>query len=137
MGTLAAVGQAAKAATDTNDEHLYAILAFGVVVLAIFSSIYFVRRNINVTFARLFGLAVVAVLGVALAFADLTDGARTAAFTLLGAIAGYLAGAKASTHVTEGGDDADGDSGTGAGAPSKSAGKRAGPRVQMRRETVL
>lgn len=137
MGTLAAaVGQAAKTATDTNDERLYAILAFGVVVLAIFSSIYFVRRNINVTFARLFGLAVVAVLGVALAFTDLTDAARTAAFTLLGAIAGYLAGAKASTHVTEGDGDAD-DAGTGGSTPSKTLGKRTTPRLQVRRETVL
>lgn len=45
------------------------------------------------TFGRLFSLITVAVLAVLLAFAEVGEEARTAAFAVLGAIAGYLAAA--------------------------------------------
>src|SRR5687767_438003 len=51
------------------------------------------RRQFNITFARLFGLLTVAVLAAALAESALELELATAAFTLLGTIAGYLAGA--------------------------------------------
>jgi hypothetical protein len=50
--------------------------------------------HFNITFARLFGLITVAVLGVGLAFANVKESFAASAFTLLGTIAGYLAGAK-------------------------------------------
>jgi hypothetical protein len=54
-------------------------------------------RPFNITFARLFGLLTVAILGVGLALSKGGNKDLTAsAFTLLGTVAGYLAGAKAS-----------------------------------------
>jgi hypothetical protein len=49
--------------------------------------------SFSVTFARLYGLLVVAVVGALLAFSSTGSDLVTAAFTLLGTIAGYLAGA--------------------------------------------
>lgn len=48
----------------------------------------------NITFARLFGLLAVAILGTGLALSKIEAAALTPAFTLLGTVAGYLAGAK-------------------------------------------
>lgn len=53
------------------------------------------------TFARVYGLLVVAAFAVTLAFASVGEEGRTAAFTVLGAIAGYLAGAKSTTTTTK------------------------------------
>ena len=47
----------------------------------------------SITFARLYGLIVVAVAGALLAFSNVNSSLATAAFTLLGTVAGYLAGA--------------------------------------------
>ena len=53
-------------------------------------------RPFNITFARLFGLLTVAVLGTGLALmATENSQIASSAFTLLGTVAGYLAGAKA------------------------------------------
>ncbi|MCP3997396.1 MAG: hypothetical protein GY722_20415 [bacterium] len=87
----------AQATGAAENEELIWILAFGVVILLIFTLIYMWRKGVNVTFARLYGLIVIAVIASALAFAEVTDEARTAAFTLLGTIAGYLAGARAAS----------------------------------------
>ncbi|MFI5712956.1 hypothetical protein [Kribbella sp. NPDC051620] len=82
------------------------ILVFGFGTLLLFGGIYlFIDRrrrdrskgHFNITFARLFGLITVAVLGGSLAFLGKDEQFTTSAFTLLGTIAGYLAGAKATT----------------------------------------
>jgi len=110
------------------DGSLTQLLWFGAATLGAFAIVYWFsfnkslgRRTINVTFSRLYGLITVAVLGVALAFAAVGDESRTAAFTLLGTIAGYLAGAKPSeaptTTVRPIGDDGAPSGGGSDGAP--------------------
>lgn len=80
------------------------LLLFGTLVLFVFALIYVLHRfwrrtAFNITFSRLYGLLVVAILAVALAFAELSGETQTAAYTLLGTIAGYLAGAKPTPAV--------------------------------------
>lgn len=89
------------------------VVWFGSGALILFSAVYFFfdsrastkraaagakgelkRRPFSITFARLFGLLTVAVLAAALATGSVPMELGTAAFTLLGTIAGYLAGAK-------------------------------------------
>jgi hypothetical protein len=97
--------------------HSIAVMWFGGTALLLFSLIYFFFdrgrrpraegaggqqrlspvRPFNITFARLFGLMTVAVLGTALALSATDDKLASSAFTLLGTVAGYLAGAKATT----------------------------------------
>jgi hypothetical protein len=97
--------------------HSIAVMWFGGTALLLFSMIYFffdrgrrprtedargqqtlsAVRPFNITFARLFGLMTVAVLGAALALSATDDKLASSAFTLLGTVAGYLAGAKATT----------------------------------------
>ncbi|MGH3622273.1 MAG: hypothetical protein ACRDQ5_10850, partial [Sciscionella sp.] len=52
------------------------------------------QRDIKINFMVLFGLLFVTTFGVAVAFADLQQDTRTTVYTLLGAVAGYLAGIK-------------------------------------------
>jgi hypothetical protein len=83
------------------------VATFGGGALLLFSAVYYFYDSpwnrtprstnlphFNITFARLFGLITVAVLGVGLAFANVSGSFAASAFTLLGTIAGYLAGAK-------------------------------------------
>lgn len=97
---------------------VYAVMVFGAGALVLFALVYFFfdrtgragpgeasthatrRRPFNITFARLFSLMTVGVLGVGLALSDADAKLAASGFTLLGTIAGYLAGAKATT-VTE------------------------------------
>jgi hypothetical protein len=53
-----------------------------------------IGRPFSITFARLFGLLTVAVLGAGLALSGQDPTFLGSAFTLLGTVAGYLAGAK-------------------------------------------
>jgi hypothetical protein len=87
------------AATATNgvNADLIGVLALGALALVIFTAVYVKEKQISATFARIFALIVVAVLGVGLGFASIGDASRTAGFTLLGTIAGYLAGTKTQT----------------------------------------
>ena len=87
------------------------LLWFGIVALVIFGVVYLVTRLVRpastkpaayVTFARLFSLLTVAVLATLLAFAAVGEEARTAAFAVLGTIAGFLAGAKGTTTTQTG-----------------------------------
>ena len=92
MGILA---QADAGSGAGSSESLVWLVGFGGAALLVFTGIYIWRHPLNITFARLYGLLVIAVLGVFMAFAEgLQDEARTAGFTLLGTIAGYLVGAK-------------------------------------------
>jgi hypothetical protein len=56
-----------------------------------------IARPFSITFARLFGLLTVAILGAGLALSGLDGTFLGSAFTLLGTVAGYLAGAKPTT----------------------------------------
>jgi hypothetical protein len=66
----------------------------------VFSIVYVVRKTVNATFARIFGLIVVAVLGDGLVVCNVGSSVNTPGFTLLGALAGYLAGAKTQTTTS-------------------------------------
>ena len=99
------------------------VVLFGGGVLLIFAALYAFHLNgqyklrqsaakdqqarsysfpFSITFARLYGLVAVAVVGALLAFANTTDTLATAAFTLLGTVAGYLAGASATVVPANG-----------------------------------
>jgi hypothetical protein len=83
------------------------LVVFALASLALFTFTYFffdfasrggnggTRRSFSITFARLFGLITVAFVGAFLTFADVETEFATSAYTLLGTIAGYLAGASA------------------------------------------
>ncbi len=90
------------------------ILVFGAGALVLFSFVYFFfdrarksamangkethgSRPFSITFARLFGLITIGILGVGLSFSTDKDSLAASGFTLLGTIAGYLAGAKATS----------------------------------------
>jgi len=96
---LGAPTPAASSSSAVNAD-LVALLSLGALALLIFAFVYLKEKKVSATFARIFGLVVVAILGVGLGFSNLTDAARTAGFTLLGTIAGYLAGAKTQTAPT-------------------------------------
>jgi hypothetical protein len=83
--------------------NLVALLALGALALVIYAVVFITQKTVSATFARIFGLIVIAVLGVGLGFASISDTARTAGFTLLGTVAGYLAGASTKTAPSGGG----------------------------------
>jgi hypothetical protein len=68
---------------------------FGVLLLFLvaFGVSLYRGHRLSVTFARVYGLLAVAVVGSWLCFVQLAAETRSAAFALLGAVAGYLAGA--------------------------------------------
>jgi cytochrome c biogenesis factor len=88
------------------DKDIVAILIFGVVVLAGLAALQWKRVSMggrfSLNFLKGYGLILVATLGAALALSDAPKADKTGAFTLLGTIAGYLAGAKVTS-----GDDGD------------------------------
>jgi hypothetical protein len=96
---------AAPKGTSIQSSDLHHLLWFSGGILALFVVVVVVtggRRASTSRFrsiARIYALLSVAGLGVGLAFASLSDNARTAAFTVLGTIAGYLAGASGSIDV--------------------------------------
>jgi hypothetical protein len=104
-----------SAATPANyNDQFTGVLIFGGAVVLILTLVFLVRRDdFNTSFGRIYALLALASLAVALAFANIASEAKTAAFTLLGTIAGYLAGAKASetTETTTSGAPGDGGGG--------------------------
>lgn len=83
--------QAFKAGTD-NTLLLKWVLIFGTAILVVAAIVQVLsgRGFVSSNFTRVYGLAFIATLGTTLAFADVGDGARTGAYTVLGTIAGYL-----------------------------------------------
>ena len=79
------------------DSATWPVLVFGgVAMLAIVAlqAIRMVKGGLfSANFIKAYGLILIATLGSALIFADADADAKTGAFTLLGTIAGYLAGA--------------------------------------------
>jgi hypothetical protein len=90
------------AASSGNNTLLIATLAFGAIAL-LFTSIVHKKKSVTVYFVKLFGLVFIATLAAAIVFGGLDEETRTGAYTILGAIAGYLAGSK-----VEPGDGGDG-----------------------------
>lgn len=76
----------------------------GGATLALFAVVYvivkFRKSLLSTTFARIYALVAVVIFGVLLAFANVASDARTAGFTLLGTVAGFLAAAKNTTTNT-------------------------------------
>jgi hypothetical protein len=103
----------AQASEDAEKVSYSPILWFGGIALVVVAVIQGVRvfkgGSFGATFARMYGLILIATLAAVLVFADVDDESKTGAFTLLGTIAGYLAGAR-SQPATQ-----DGQSGEGAG----------------------
>lgn len=83
---------------------LVALLWFGVFAIVVGCAIYALvvlkGKAKGITFIRLYALIVVAVLATMLAVTDVAGEAKAAAFTLLGTIAGYLAGKRDETTTT-------------------------------------
>lgn len=111
--TTAPSGETPGGATDTltaGSISVAQLLLFAGVVLAVFAVVYVLARLKQAhgltgaasyaTFARLYGLTTVAILAVLLAFSNVAAESLSAAFALLGTIAGYLAGASSPTTTT-------------------------------------
>lgn len=98
-----AVSTVVAAAPNDVNENLIAILALGALALVILAVVFNRRPSDGATFARIFGFVFIASLGVGLGFSGLSGTSLTTAFTLLGAIAGYLAGAQTRTSKKTGG----------------------------------
>lgn len=80
---------------------LVPLVWFGVVAIvvgcAIYALVVLTGKAKGITFVRLYALIVVAVLATMLAVTGVAVEAKAAAFTLLGTIAGFLAGKQAET----------------------------------------
>jgi len=83
-----------------NNTFLIATLVFGLFAL-LATTLVQKCDKVTVYFTKLFGLVFVATLAVAIVFADIPSDTRTGAYTILGAIAGYLAGSKVSKKDEE------------------------------------
>ena len=92
---------------------LIVILVFGAIGL-ITTAVVQTRKNglTPIYFVKLFGLVFIGTLAAAIVFVHIDSEARTGAYTILGTIAGYLAGSK-----IPGGDD--GPDGEDNGKPSQ------------------
>ncbi len=88
------------AVTGTSNEDFIGIIALGALALVIFTAVYIKEKKVSATFARVFALIVVAILAVTLGFANISGTTQTAGFTLLGTIAGYLAGTRTQVATT-------------------------------------
>jgi hypothetical protein len=76
--------------SSVNNLHFYVVAAFAILTLA---SLLFLRR-VTINFMVLYGLLGVAFVATLVVFAEIGETAVTSLFTLLGAIAGYLAGVR-------------------------------------------
>lgn len=105
-------------------------LVYGFAIVAVLGILQLHRqfRNrkapISITFARLYGLLVVGTLGMVIMFAPGSTESKAPAYTLLGTVAGYLAGAP-SRRESQAGTDPD-DSSSGGGDPDASRGSGGG-----------
>jgi hypothetical protein len=75
---------------------LIAVLVFGgaALIATAIVRIWMDEKEFDVYFVKLFGLLFIGTLAVAIVFVELSDETRTGAYTILGTIAGYLAGSK-------------------------------------------
>lgn len=80
-----------------SDTDFIGVISLGALALIVFTVVYIVEKRVSATFARVYALIVIAAFAVALGFAGVSSATQTAGFTLLGTIAGYLAGTKTQT----------------------------------------
>ena len=101
---LAATGAGSSGTNSTPNVswNLVALMVVGVLALGGYTSVYLFKGRASATFSRIFALIVVAILAVGLGFSGLGDATTTAGYTLLGTIAGYLAGTKTQTQPAAG-----------------------------------
>jgi hypothetical protein len=102
MATVIVATGTSSSSSTTVSWNLIALMAVGVLALGGYTAVYLSKGRASATFSRIFALIVVAILAVGLGFAGLTDATTTAGYTLLGTIAGYLAGTKTQTTVQPG-----------------------------------
>ena len=85
---------------------LWVVAGFGLLVLLIFAFIRIrtanARMGYSVAFSRTMGLITIAILGVVLAVATAPSDVKTAAFTLLGTIAGFFISDRGSSEKGRG-----------------------------------
>jgi hypothetical protein len=93
MKTLSAV------TTDSGSTELFiAVLVFGLLTLAAVATVQSLKqRGLTENFVKLYGLLFVGTVATAVIFAGVNSEVRTGAYTILGTIAGYLAGGKIKT----------------------------------------
>jgi hypothetical protein len=88
-------------ATDSDSgstELFIAVLVFGLLVLAVIATVQALKdRGLTENFVKLYGLLFVGTVATAVIFAGVNSEVRTGAYTILGTIAGYLAGGKIKT----------------------------------------
>lgn len=97
-----------SSATTADDHGLLYLVVLGALVLAGFVVVYLIstlRADASglaalPTFSRVYSLLAVVFTAAVLAFADVNDSSRSAAYAVLGAVAGYLAGQKNTTTET-------------------------------------
>jgi hypothetical protein len=83
-----------------STELFIATLAFGVLALAGTAVVQGLKgRALTANFVKLFGLLFIGTLATAITFAGVDSETRTGAYTILGTIAGYLAGSRIQTKV--------------------------------------
>jgi hypothetical protein len=105
MVVAAGANSSGNTSTTTNVSwNLVALMVVGVLALGGYTAVYLTKGRASATFSRIFALIVVAILAVGLGFAGLNDATTTAGYTLLGTIAGYLAGTRTQTAPVNGGD---------------------------------
>jgi hypothetical protein len=91
-----------------STEVCIAILVFGSVSLLAVAVIQVsLRRGMTKNFVKLFGLLFIGTVAGAITFTGIDSGTRTGAYTILGTIAGYLAGGKIETGPADGGSSDD------------------------------
>lgn len=78
-----------------NTDLFIATLAFGVLALGGTVAVQIIKgRGLTGNFVKLFGLLFIGTLATAITFAGIDSETRTGAYTILGTIAGYLAGSR-------------------------------------------
>jgi hypothetical protein len=103
-GVLALVEQAnGGSGSELSYEPILIFGAGSLLVVGVLQGIRLIKGGkFSATFARVYGLILIATLAAALVFANVDGASKTGAFTLLGTIAGYLAGARPTTTTTTG-----------------------------------
>lgn len=94
---------------NNNDLSAATLLWFGGAAMAFVGIIQAIRiikgGQFSASFVKLYGLILVVSFGMVLVVSTVTDQAKAPGFTLLGIVAGYLAGARATTALGGGGDE--------------------------------
>ncbi|MGI9003542.1 MAG: hypothetical protein ACR2GH_18125 [Pseudonocardia sp.] len=92
---------AIQATTVSSDFNEYSYLVASLALASLLGLI--VKKRISINFMILYGLLAIAFLATIIIFANINEAALTSVFTLLGTIAGYLAGVRTPPkHIEDG-----------------------------------